>query len=319
MPITTSLPAPDIAWIQKLSGPIALQNPSSKFGTAGPRLISADGLSQWSQAQGGPMTRNAGVALNRYNSYQGVGAASSNIWDGVRGRGSMAMNSAGNNSPTGGAICPPEWCPQLTAVTGQNPGSKQDAGALVAVYDVSLWWDIPGLSPMMNDQAGIWFLPYNVLADARAVPAANLIFNTCFGGFGVFLNNVGGVGTYEYVSWRTMNPPAAAGIILERVPVPPAVAPTLQAWNTIRFVIVSATNNDPATLSVQVNEQDVVPVRTFGSAVLDTPETSMANAATPRGPGMVCGFNTAGTAFVWGHYHIKLGRFTPGGAAVETF
>lgn len=319
MPVTTSLPAPDIEWIQKLFTPVALQNPASTAGTNGSKIIADTAAAQQMASQGGVMTRNAGVALNRFTSWQGVGAGVTNVWDGQRGRGAMRMNSTGNNSPTGAAIVPPDWCPQLTPAGGQNPGSKQDAAALVAVYDVSLWWDLAGAPPFNDDQAGIWFLPYNALADARAVPASNLIFNTCFGGFGVFVNNVGGTAAYEYVSWRTTNPPTVNGIILERVPVGAAIVPSLQAWNTIRFVIVGATNNDPATLSVQVNEQDVVPVRTFGSAVLDTPEASMANAGTPGGPGMVCGFNTAGTNFCFGHAHVKLGRYTPGGAAVETF
>lgn len=313
MPLTTSLPAPSIEWVQKMFGPVALQNPTSAFGQPGQR-ISADRSAQ--QVASGVRTVQSATRVQafRYDTYQTVGSSLANVWDGIWGRGAMAMNSTNNNGITGSALVPPDWMPSLTPVQGQNPGSQQDAASLVAVFDFHLFYQIPAAPTWTNNAAGIWFTPYNVACDCRslAISSAVLPFNTKFSGFGVFLNTVAGTAGYEYVSWRATSPPTVDAVVLESVPVPTSVVPDVNSWNSIRFVIVGARNAEPATLSVQVNGQDLIPVRTFGSPELVTPEADISPA-----PGMVCGFNTAGPAFCWGTFHAKLGRFTPGGVAVE--
>lgn len=317
MPLTTSLPSPSIEWVDKVTGPAAMQNPTSTLGSAAAKILSAGSMLNSRHASSARPQQATASNLQRIDSYQGVGAGSANIWGcggaTPSGRGAARMNSAGNNSPTGGATCPPDWMPQLTtAGLLQNPGSRQEAAALVAVFDFHLLWEFAAgaPSPMMDHQAGIWFLPYDALCDARAVPAANLIFNNCFSGFGVFLNNVAGVASYEYVSWRGTGAPLPK-TILEQVPISTAFVPQLDVWNTLRFVVIGATNDAAATVELSANG-NVIVSRTFGTAVLDMPEDSIAGA-----PGMVCGFNTAGTNFCNGQFAMKLGRYTPSGSAIE--
>jgi hypothetical protein len=297
-----------------MSAPVAFQNPTSAAGS-GPAVpkINQAAMSQGDYAKRGLMTSNTGAALNRWTDYIGSGGGSTRFWSGAVGRGSVAMRSNANNSLDGGGLLPPDWLPQLTPAVGQNPGSIQDAGALVAVYDFHLWWQIAGASPMTNNMAGIWFLPLNAGVNAQAVPVdpAVLPFSNRFSGFGCFLNNVGGLAAYEYVSFRN-NGGLGASTILEQVPVPVATVPTVNQWNTIRFVIIGATNTAGATVQMIVNGDAIVPGRAFGSALLDTPEASVANA-----PGFACGFNTGGVDFVNAQWAAKLGRFNPSGAAIE--
>lgn len=316
MPLSTALPAPQIEWVQKVWGPVAMQNPTSKFGNNGQRLIANQNALQWANAVRTVQSATR-VQAHQIDNYQTVGSSLSNVWDGFFGRGAMAMNSAANNSFTGSALVPPDWMPQLSPVGNQNPGSFQDAGSLVAVFDVHLYYQIPAAPTWTDNGAGIWFTPYNVACDCRslAIDSAILPFNTKFSGFGVFVNTVAGTAAYEYVSWEAESPPSVDAVVLETVPVPTSIVPTVELWNSIRFVIIGARNNEPATLTVRVNGEDVVPVRTFGSSVLATPEGGGIGAG--NAPGMVIGFNTGGPAFGWGQFHAKLGRFTPGGAAVE--
>lgn len=317
MPLTTALPAQDIEWFRKVYGPGAYQNPSSLQGTAGAsRLLGGQG--QLRPGPGRPMVMDSssfGANLNQHTGYGGIGGGSSDVWDGWGGRGGIRSGSTGLNNVQGGGICPPDWMPQLTAAGGQAVGSMQAPENLVLVLDfhVVQFLLATAPAPWMDDSAGVFFIPYaaDPPCSVRAIPSPALGLNPCIGGFGVFLNSPGGLARYEYVSWRTFG---TTGTILERITVPLSVTPALDIWNTIRFVIIGATATEAATLQVQVNEQDIVPVRQFGSAQLDTPEASQAGAS-----GMWAGFTTAdgGGNPMRTQFSAKLGRFTPGGRALQ--
>lgn len=314
MPLTTSLPSPSIEWVDKYMGPPGYQNPSSKHGTAATVSAHNQQVNIGGQNKATTERSTSGAALNRWTDYLGRGTAGTSTWDGTMGRGTVLVRRAGNNSIDGSGIVPTGWYPQLTQATGQAAGSFQNPESLVCVVDWHVFWDIAGASPMNNDQAGVWFIPVGdgALGVTCAAVPAGAGGNIGVSGFGCFLNNVAGVAAYEYVSWRG-DGTVGARTILERVSVPVATVPSVQLWNTIRFILTSATNTEAATVQMIVNGDTIIPGRQFGTALLD--DAAGSSASNPFG--YAIGFNTAGVNNVFRQLAVKLGRYTPGGTALE--
>jgi len=316
VPFSIALPAPDITWVTEYFGPLA--GGSGVFqgldgnGVAGPLSNTAafnyvgarpaQGREAWLQA-------GNGVNSEKLQGWAAVGTGVITRWKYYRGR--TCMNDRSVGAFNSDFVVPGDWCPDLRGSPLAVPtGALQDDASIVAVFDFHVAAALPGAPPWLDDLVGWYFLPVAIGLDTRQVPGGFPLAGVpSVGGFGIFLNN-SGVGTtvLEYVSWAT----GAPGAILERVRVPLAVLPDIQKWSSVRLVIIGARPGFGAALSLQVNRQDVIGARSFGTAQLNEPTTSIAGAM-----GMGVGFNSAAGADIYSQFHMKFGRFTPGGAELQ--
>jgi hypothetical protein len=246
------------------------------------------------------------TGVNELNNYAAAGTAGTYVFARHRNRRCVQI------TPTGGGVKgqgwrPPEWTPPFDA-TDMSPGAFMNPAQVVAVFDWHVAAALGGATPgWANDTTPMFFLP----SSASSLVSTSVIGGAGphLGGFGVFLNNVGGVALYEYVSWSS----GAPGSVLERVTIGASVVPDLTKWSTFRFIIVGAASGRPARLTVQANGVDVVVNRTFGSGLLQLPSVAAAGAT-----GLLTCWAQRGVAdTMFLAMDAKLGRFLPNGTQLQ--
>ncbi|MGE0161063.1 MAG: hypothetical protein AB7T31_16830 [Gemmatimonadales bacterium] len=305
MPISVALPAPSIEWLEYFYFPQLTFASSPPF-TA--RNILAGTTIRPAESRNAVQQIGAGSI----NSFEGYGArttgGTTNRMENRFGRPCVMILNTVNDAAikNGAGMLPMPWSGVYDPPGGSlNPGALQDDASLCAVFDWHASVQLVGATVVAGaDRVGFFFLPDTPTRDVNQTPGGG---GVPVRGFGVFLNNVAGVPTWEYVSW------ADGGAILERVTIGASIVPSIVNWSTFRFVIQSAgAGGREPQLAVQVNGFDVVTGRVFGSGVLADPTSS----------------GTAGglwSAFCWGggsdqlFYALsgKLGRFTPAGAELQ--
>lgn len=316
-PLTVSLPSPQVVWTSRYMVPLC---GSSGFPFDSRHAQSTASFSPIAPFNGlgirGTQSRNTWLpAGNPVQSFLPTGygarggAIISQFWNHL-GRCCIAGRPNSNITIADGFV-PPDWKPDLRGTTTLVPaGSRMDPGSVVAVFDVHLAAEVPAAPTWADDLVGVHFLPRNV-ADASLVPGGPAGAAAAIGGFGIFYNNSGAATTVcEYVSWST------GGTILERIRIPLAVVPDPNIWNTFRFVIVSARPGQAAQLQVQANAEDVVSVRTFGSALLQEPGAALANGdslAMCHAMQRVGGVNRQ----LFFQHSIRVGAYTPTGQELQ--
>lgn len=304
MPISVALPAPQISWEQELYCP-AFTVVNSLPQTASGVL---DGLALRALQSRSQVQQVAAGGINSIGGYGTVGTTGViNRIEQRHGRPCIRLSVAGTTQ--GDAICPPDWSPAFnTPASSLNPGSLQDPASIVAVWDWHMSAALAGATPQWpNDTSPVIFTPDGTGQDIRNNPPGGT--GPGLRGFGVFLNNVGGVARYEYVSWND------ARVVLERVTIGASIVPLISDWSTFRFIIVGAGSaGRSASLSLQVNGFDVVVGRTFGSVVLENP---LGAAAASNLCGGFAVSTSGGTDLMFYQISAKLGRFTPSGSELQ--
>lgn len=304
MPISVALPAPQIEYEQELYCPAFTA--ASSFPQTAANLLEATAL-RATQARATTLTATAG-AINSLTGYGGVGSVGViNRIEQRHGRPCVRVSLTGTTQGT--AIIPPDWNAVFGAPAASlNPGSLQDPAAIVSVWDwhLSVALGVGAAPSWPNDTSGVFFLPDGTGLDVRNNPPGGV--GPRSSGFGVFLNNVGGVARWEYVSFT-------AAAILERVTIGASIVPLVTDWSTVRFVIVSAGSGGRSpSLSVQVNGFDIVTGRVFGGVSLADP------IATAGTAGLCAALSVWGAAVpdqLFYALSAKLGRFTPSGSELQ--
>lgn len=206
----------------------------------------------------------------------------------------------------GAGILLPSWFPAFGGGFGAGAVASTSAVAVLD-FHLSLEFAAGGTPGWADDSAPIGFVPYcELLAWAgTAFPGGG---TSEVGGFGVFCNDVGGSPEYQWVSWTT------GGGILERVAL--AVADVTD-WNTFRFIIVTATPGNPATVALEINGTPEL-TREFGTSVLETPNQMASGSTPPLASTLIPSGTTAGpdSDSVFFALTARWGRFTPAGVEV---
>lgn len=309
MPISVALPAPSIEWEYEWFDPAVTSLPSSAPNAA-VGGVSLGRLATRSAVGAKVALDSNQTAVRSVQGYGTVGSAGAVIqrWELRHGRPCRRFSLGAGTTTQGECFLPYSWSALFAAGSNFNPGASQFAGQIVAVFDVHISVQLTGATPgWPNDTSPILFLPdsaggsQNVRNNPPGGPGPRL------GGFGMFVNNVGGAGRFEYVSFSSV-------AILERVTVGLSAVPNITGWNSFRFIIIGATPTRDAILSVQANGFDVVVGRTFGSALLQRPNQMVADST-----GLTSVIAITGIAADQIFYSVagKIGRFTPAGAELQ--
>lgn len=213
----------------------------------------------------------------------------------------------------GGAVVVPGWQPTWEPAGNASGARANDPEGVVGTFDyhLSAEYAAGGAPGWPQDSSGVVFLPY---ASAPIIDVSNVTpaGGAASGGFGVLLNDVAGVGTWQYVSW------APGGAILERTTVPAFALADPTLWNTLRLIILSATAGRSASLELVANGVSIL-TREFGTPELLTPNQMAAALSVPRagllGPGLVAAGPDGDR--LYSSVYFRFGRFTPGGVEVE--
>lgn len=215
---------------------------------------------------------------------------------------STAAGGGGGYFPT---LFRPSWGP----ASAWASGAVTNPGYVVGVFNV-MFATTNGADNFPDDTTGFCTIP------TGGVPVpSNFIDSlrpgsTPLNGFGCFFNSDGaGAAVLEYVAW-------SGAATTERIRVAASVVPDLTDWNSLRFVVVSASAGREATLSLVVNGVAIFAGREFGSAELPRPDAVDADAlqyafgvSTQSGGGEGYFYQQ------WGYN----GRFLPDGTELQVF
>lgn len=291
MPLSTALPAPSIEFYGDFTYPT---------GIVGAQVLTPcpadDAFSKTRPESNQGPTQISGVITSGGSGVVGPNYAV------VGGRPCVINTSIG--TPAGRAwrtdIWQPGWDPDAF-----NAGALLNPPSVVAVWDFHVAATALAFAAGTDDQTGFWFQPlipvmggFTVGTPGGASPA---------GGFGIALNNNAGPNRWEFVSYDD------GGAILQRTEL---VVPDVTQWSSFRMTLISAAAGRAATLSLQVNRENVGDVQglPFDDVVLMRPNT-LAAAATNFAVGQTLGpMGGEGLQFA---IFARFGRFTASGEEIQ--
>lgn len=166
------------------------------------------------------------------------------------------------------------------------------------VYRVQ--WSMRMVAPALDRASGMQFAPTNVLGNAwtQAGGAA----------FGIVGD---GAGAWEYIQSDTA---AFPGNVTASFVIPASVVPDAEDWNSFDMELINSAPGRPASMSLFVNNQEVLTKNWTTFAAPDTgPLPALGEVVDGNKFVWGCRAATAATGFFMGPLVVDMGRFTRGG------
>lgn len=308
-PVSVALPAPPFEVTLRGMWPFMQAVPSRRPETAGQNF---DRVLFLSPALGHAILSSAAYPSGEWGIGWGSEGATGQVnrYDVRAGRSCMRWerNSAGPSVGSATILALPTWQPAYDPAA-LSPGFRANPSSAVLIFDVLCAAETAAPPIWSTNSAPFFWLPQAQGVTARCTPgyAADFGAPVNVGGFGLFLNDVGAVSTWQYVAWDHTY------AILEAVSLPVA---DVTDFNLFRWQIITALPGQPAQLTLSLNGT-VQLVREFGSPELQTPAAATQALANP---GAIYGF---GNAFrgqstpIYSAWEFTCGRFTPDGREIQ--
>lgn len=297
-PLSTALPPPSTEVIDSWVYP--QRNVGDSVGTF---VGFGGGAVQRSQ------TSQATIAFGTYGASGGAGSVTALVGT------DQVFNPAGRQesmristtvAAIGQGVKPPMQKESYGPAADWSPGAQQPPSNVVSVLGVT-FQNGDELANWPDDSTGFCFCPNTgVMSDVLRIGSAPQ------SGFGLFFNDDGGGDVeLEYVSWL-------GAATVERVPLTAGLITDYTQWNSLRFIMVTASAGREAQVTIDVNSATFL-IRNFSNA--GSPDIPLPSAISATALHYVFA-NVArlgGGAFYSFFAYGYDGRFTPSGEELQVF